>query len=320
MAERPEVLNHNTETVLRLQRDVRTSANYGRSLALLSRAKRSTRWSDQVRSDRRYGRDPRRGAGDLADMRAVGIDIVTIGQYLRPTPRHRPIHRYVHPAEFDEYRHFGESIGIPHVESGPLVRSSYHAKDASRRGRSLGERAPAPRFWPVPDFDYAARIRSAQSLMADSRSMRCCCRSGPISLFHGLSGHAARAADDAGRRSGIGTVPGGSPTGGAEGRTRAFETRPWGEPRIRWESLGTSAKALSRLRSATRPGPFSCWVSSSAAGDVPSATPHDQDSASQQGPREIDYLRRAGAGADRVSARLKGLEFSGRTEREILAT
>jgi lipoic acid synthetase len=69
--------------------------------------------------------------GALADLRAVGVDIITIGQYLRPTPRHRPIHRYVHPDEFARYRHFGESIGIPHIESGPLVRSSYHAKDAT---------------------------------------------------------------------------------------------------------------------------------------------------------------------------------------------
>jgi lipoic acid synthetase len=68
--------------------------------------------------------------GALADLRAIGVDIVTIGQYLRPTPRHRPIHRYVHPDEFAEYKQYGEAIGIPHVESGPLVRSSYHAKVA----------------------------------------------------------------------------------------------------------------------------------------------------------------------------------------------
>ena len=68
--------------------------------------------------------------GALADMRAVGIDIITIGQYLRPTGRHRPIHRYVHPDEFAEYKSFGEGLGIPHVESGPLVRSSYHAKES----------------------------------------------------------------------------------------------------------------------------------------------------------------------------------------------
>ena len=68
--------------------------------------------------------------GALADLRAVGVDIVTIGQYLRPTARHRPVHRYVHPDEFAGYKAFGEGIGIPHVESGPLVRSSYHAKDS----------------------------------------------------------------------------------------------------------------------------------------------------------------------------------------------
>ncbi|CAN5250398.1 hypothetical protein BH18ACT5_BH18ACT5_07870 [soil metagenome] len=75
--------------------------------------------------------------GALADLRAIGVDIVTIGQYLCPTTRHRPIHRYVHPTEFDGYRAFGERIGIPHVESGPLVRSSYRAK-AYRESVSAG--------------------------------------------------------------------------------------------------------------------------------------------------------------------------------------
>jgi lipoic acid synthetase len=68
--------------------------------------------------------------GALADLRTVGVDIVTIGQYARPTARHRPIDRYVHPDEFDRYRTEGEQLGLPHVESGPLVRSSYHAKDS----------------------------------------------------------------------------------------------------------------------------------------------------------------------------------------------
>jgi lipoic acid synthetase len=67
----------------------------------------------------------------LADLRAVGVDIVTIGQYLRPTAGHRPVHRYVHPDEFAEYAAAGTAFGIPHVESGPLVRSSYHAKEAA---------------------------------------------------------------------------------------------------------------------------------------------------------------------------------------------
>jgi lipoic acid synthetase len=130
MVAAPEVLNHNTETVLRLQRDVRTSANYGRSLALLARAKRR---GATVKSGLIVGLGETRDEvlGTLADLRAVGVDIVTIGQYLRPTARHRPIDRYVHPDEFAEYRRYGTEIGIPHVESGPLVRSSYHAKDAA---------------------------------------------------------------------------------------------------------------------------------------------------------------------------------------------
>ena len=68
----------------------------------------------------------------LADLRAVGVDIITIGQYLRPTPRHRTIDRYVHPDEFARYREEGERLGLPHVEAGPLVRSSYHAAEQVR--------------------------------------------------------------------------------------------------------------------------------------------------------------------------------------------
>ncbi len=127
----PEVLNHNTETVLRLQRDIRTSASYGRSLALLWRAKQMSP-DGLTKSGLIVGMGETREEvlGTLADMRAIGIDIITIGQYLRPTARHRPIHRYVHPDEFAEYKSFGEGRGIPHVESGPLVRSSYHAKES----------------------------------------------------------------------------------------------------------------------------------------------------------------------------------------------
>jgi lipoic acid synthetase len=131
MDARPEVLNHNTETVLRLQRDIRTSANYGRSLALLWRAKQM--YPEGLNKSGLIvgmGETREEVLATLADMRAVGIDIITIGQYLRPTARHRPIHRYVHPDEFAEYKAFGEGLGIPHVESGPLVRSSYHAKES----------------------------------------------------------------------------------------------------------------------------------------------------------------------------------------------
>jgi len=127
----PEVLNHNTETVIRLQRDIRTAANYGRSLSLLGRAKRSAP-ERLVKSGLivGMGETPEEVLGTLADLRAVGVDIVTIGQYLRPTARHRKVHRFVHSDEFALYAEHGAALGLRHVESGPLVRSSYHAKDA----------------------------------------------------------------------------------------------------------------------------------------------------------------------------------------------
>jgi len=133
---KPEVLNHNTETVLRLQRDIRTAANYGRSLALLARAKRH----DPTRTVKSglivgMGETEDEVMGALADLRAVGVDIVTIGQYLRPTPRHRRVHRYVEPAEFERYAAEGRRLGLAHVEAGPLVRSSYHARDSLAAAR-----------------------------------------------------------------------------------------------------------------------------------------------------------------------------------------
>jgi lipoic acid synthetase len=131
MSGKPSVLNHNTETVLRLQREIRTAANYARSLALLARA----RWllpSGTVKSGLIVGMGETDDeiVGALADLNAVGVDIVTIGQYLRPTAHHRTVDRYVHPDVFDDYKRHGEAFGIAHVESGPLVRSSYHAKEA----------------------------------------------------------------------------------------------------------------------------------------------------------------------------------------------
>ena len=131
IGEKPEVLNHNTETVLRLQREIRTAANYARSLTLLARA----RWLNPLGTVKSglivgMGETEDEVLGTLADLRAVGVDLVTIGQYLRPTPQHRPIDRYVHPDEFDRYRDHGEALGLGHVESGPLVRSSYHARDS----------------------------------------------------------------------------------------------------------------------------------------------------------------------------------------------
>jgi len=138
MGEKPAVLNHNTETVVRLQRDVRTAASYGRSLTLLARAK----WinpSATVKSGLIVGMGETREEihGVLADLAAVGVNIITIGQYLRPTASHRVIHRYVHPDEFAEYKAVGEGHGLAHVESGPLVRSSYHAKESAAAAASV---------------------------------------------------------------------------------------------------------------------------------------------------------------------------------------
>ena len=131
MFAKPAVLNHNTETVLRLQREVRTAANFGRSLALLARAK----WinpAGTVKSGLIVGMGETEAEilSTLADLRAVGVDLVTIGQYLRPTPRHRRVDRYVHPDEFARYAEEGSRLGLAHVESGPLVRSSYHAQES----------------------------------------------------------------------------------------------------------------------------------------------------------------------------------------------
>ncbi len=128
---KPAVLNHNTETVLRLQRDIRTAANYARSLTLLARAKWANP-SGAVKSGLIVGMGETDDeiVGALADLNAIGVDVVTIGQYLRPTARHRKIDRYVHPDTFDDYKAAGEAFGISHVESGPLVRSSYHAREA----------------------------------------------------------------------------------------------------------------------------------------------------------------------------------------------
>ncbi|GMQ94390.1 MAG: hypothetical protein BMS9Abin12_1880 [Acidimicrobiia bacterium] len=128
---KPAVLNHNTETVLRLQREIRTAANYARSLTLLARAKWANP-SGAVKSGLIVGMGETDDeiVGTLADLNAVGVDVVTIGQYLRPTARHRKVDRYVHPDVFEDYKKAGEAFGISHVESGPLVRSSYHAREA----------------------------------------------------------------------------------------------------------------------------------------------------------------------------------------------
>ena len=128
MEARPEVLNHNTETVPRLYRQVRLGARYQRSLDVLRHASRI-----QPETPTKSGL--MLGLGETAeevlqvmlDLRAHQVRILTLGQYLRPSPKHLPVVRYVPPAEFDELRVAGYEMGFAHVESGPLVRSSYHA-------------------------------------------------------------------------------------------------------------------------------------------------------------------------------------------------
>ena len=129
-AARPDVLNHNIETVARLQRAVRPSASYARSLAVLSRA---TEAGLTVKSGLivGMGETDDEVLGALADLRSVGADIVTIGQYLRPTLRHLPVARWVPPETFAFFQRRGEALGIPHVQSSPLTRSSYHARQAA---------------------------------------------------------------------------------------------------------------------------------------------------------------------------------------------
>ena len=129
-AVRPDVLNHNIETVARLQRAVRPSAGYARSLSVLARAKAAglTTKSGLIVG---MGESSDELEGCLADLAAVGVDIVTIGQYLRPTTHHLPVARWVEPGEFDEWKRIGERLGIGHVEASPLTRSSYHARQAA---------------------------------------------------------------------------------------------------------------------------------------------------------------------------------------------
>jgi lipoic acid synthetase len=129
-ARHPDILNHNTETVPRLYRRVRPQAVYERSLELLRRAK-------ELAPAARTKSGVMVGLGEtreellkvFADLRASRVDILTVGQYLRPTPEHLPIERYWHPDEFAELKERALELGFGHVESGPLVRSSYHAEE-----------------------------------------------------------------------------------------------------------------------------------------------------------------------------------------------
>jgi lipoyl synthase len=127
----PEVFNHNTETVPRLYRQVRLGARYERSLDVLEYAKTaSPRIPTKSGLMLGLGETTEEVLGVMRDLRRSRVDILTLGQYLRPSPKHLPIERYVPPAEFEELGRAGREMGFAHVESGPLVRSSYHAANA----------------------------------------------------------------------------------------------------------------------------------------------------------------------------------------------
>ena len=129
---RPFVLNHNIETVPRLYRRVRPQARYERSLELIRRAKDAA--PDMLtKSGFMVGLGETRAElfEVMRDLRAHGCDIITIGQYLRPTEQHLPIERYYDPSEYQAFRDYGADLGFAHVEAGPLVRSSYHAEKQS---------------------------------------------------------------------------------------------------------------------------------------------------------------------------------------------
>jgi len=136
MAARPDVLNHNMETVPRLYRRVRKGAVYERSLELLRRAGVMAEGvSTKTGMMLGLGETREEVLKAMEEIVAQGTHILTLGQYLQPTPEHLPLERYVHPDEFAEFKRLGEQMGFRHVEAGPLVRSSYHAFEQEEAAR-----------------------------------------------------------------------------------------------------------------------------------------------------------------------------------------
>jgi lipoic acid synthetase len=125
--EKPEILNHNIESVPRLYKQVRPQAKYRRSLEILQIAKQQG-FTTKTGMMLGLGEEEHEVDAVLDDLVAIGCDILTLGQYLQPTARHLPVVRWVNPSEFTVWKERGEARGIRHVESGPMVRSSYHAE------------------------------------------------------------------------------------------------------------------------------------------------------------------------------------------------
>jgi lipoic acid synthetase len=140
----PEVVSHNIETVERLTKQVRIQAKYWRSMEVIKILKQGgMRTKSGIMLG--LGEEKEEVIQTLKDLQAAGCDVVTIGQYLQPTKKHLPVHRFVHPDEFAEYRKIGYELGLDYVESGPLVRSSYHSEKHvfAGYGRTLWEKEKA---------------------------------------------------------------------------------------------------------------------------------------------------------------------------------
>jgi lipoic acid synthetase len=134
VAARPQVINHNVETVPRLYPEVRPEADFARSVELLRRVKKQnpdilTKSGIMVG----LGETEPEVLSVMATLREAGCNLLTIGQYLAPSPKHHPVIEYIHPDQFLAYKKAGEAMGFAHVASGPLVRSSYHAGEAFRK-------------------------------------------------------------------------------------------------------------------------------------------------------------------------------------------
>jgi len=138
----PDILNHNIETVKRLQRPIRKTARYDRTFWVLEHAK-SRNFTTKSGFMLGIGERPEEVKALLDDLRAAQVDIITIGQYLQPSPKHAPVDRWVTPEEFDHWREYGLEIGFGVVESGPLVRSSYHADEQSDKYGAVEKKASA---------------------------------------------------------------------------------------------------------------------------------------------------------------------------------
>jgi lipoic acid synthetase len=137
---KPEILGHNLETVARLHPDVRPGGRYWRSISFLGAVKKmDAAMLTKTGIILGMGEEPDEVRQAMADLREASVDILTLGQYLRPSPQHVPVARWVTPEEFAEWKRIGEKeYGFRHVESGPLVRSSYHAKEQAREVEAGG--------------------------------------------------------------------------------------------------------------------------------------------------------------------------------------